>query len=125
MGSTVGNEGLKEFYHVHQNEPGIRRRWFSDSSYELILWYDEPDQKLTGFQICYGPENSENAITWADGHFSHRSIVDEVNSRATPILNGAVSLPDNSLVRDFLQHASGLEPEIYDYVRDVLERKLG
>jgi hypothetical protein len=129
MGIDLDSETLVEFDRVNQNEAGIRRRWFSDSSYELILWYRERDDELIGFQICFGnPANAQNAMTWADGSFSYRSIIDEKRgsmSNRTPILNGSEKLPPPERLQDFMRHARTLEPEALKYIEDVLVARAG
>jgi hypothetical protein len=124
MSNRTAQEYLREFNDVYQNEPGIRRRWFSDSSYELIVWYR--GIAPIGFQICYRSSETEYAITWSEGYFSHRSIVDEDDKiNRTPILNGSAALPGSELMEDFMNHAIHLEPEITGYIRGVLEPRFG
>ena len=78
---------LSEFISVAQNEldKGIKRRWFQNEIYMFIVWYDLKTDKIVGFQICYGKNGSDKAITWYnEKESSHRYI----NYHCCPV-NGA------------------------------------
>ena len=48
---------LHEITKVSQDEPGIRRRWFTDNDYwDLYVWTNEETNKIVCFQLCYNKE---------------------------------------------------------------------
>ena len=46
------NDPLKENLEVRQRENEGWRRWFVNSYFELIVWYEIKGGQLTGFQLC-------------------------------------------------------------------------
>jgi multidrug transporter EmrE-like cation transporter len=85
-----------------------RRRWFTDSDFDLIVWFT-PAGTICSFQLCYDRRRRERALTWTqDGGFSHDRIDDGEASPAknrTPILvDGGSSVPDD-ILRRFITEA--------------------
>ena len=65
---------LKEWEGVRQRLDEGKRRWFSDSEFDLIVWYDH-EGRLLGFQLCYDKASAERAITWfATGSYVHAKV---------------------------------------------------
>ena len=60
------------------------RRWFTDSDFDLIVWYEGQDEDgpIAGFQLCYDKQGAERALTWrrATG-FSHEKVDDGETGR--------------------------------------------
>jgi hypothetical protein len=49
----------------------------------LIVWYDEVNLPV-GFQLCYGKEKSERALTWnAPAKYNHMAVDDGEVERST------------------------------------------
>ncbi|MDD4869161.1 MAG: hypothetical protein PHR77_01275 [Kiritimatiellae bacterium] len=96
------------------------RRWFSDSSLDLIVWYDV-HKIIIGFQLCYKYEGEEKALTWtADQGFSHRRIDDGENRPArhkmTPILVPDGVFHKNIIVPIFESTSQELDADIRTFV---------
>jgi hypothetical protein len=64
-----------EMRHVRQDSPDLRRHWYFDDNFDLIVWY-RPDGSLFGFQLCYDKAlDDEKALTWlATRGLSHHKV---------------------------------------------------
>ncbi len=121
---------LDERKDVRQIEDEGFRRWFTDSSFDLIVWYEDDSMKKTvGFQLCYDKQGTERALTWrAKGGYLHNRVDDgEVpySNKMTPVLvqDGAF---DNVNIREmFLKSAAALEPELTELVKAKLDQYPG
>jgi hypothetical protein len=95
-----------------------RRRWFADDYFDLIVWYSDTAAPI-GFQLCYGKQATERALTWtADQGFRHDRIDDE----RAPILVPDRRLCKAELLPRFRERASKLEPELRTLVQARLEQ---
>lgn len=76
--------------YVRQIEGKGHRRWFLDEYFDLILWEDKNGDILR-FELCYGKDKDEHALTW-DYPANHMHLkVDDGEDRLgihkmTPIL---------------------------------------
>jgi hypothetical protein len=116
---------LKEVQKTRQITGEPHRRWFSDETFDLIVWYAAAGE-IIGFQLCYRAWPDEKALTWLRGEgFSHNRI-DQGEGRPdhhkmTPIL-----LPDGEFdadrVLEQFQAASGdLDAEVVGMVTRALQ----
>ncbi len=65
---------LGEVKHCRQVHGEPRRRWFTNESLDLIVWYN-PDNTVYGFQLCYDKGKGERALTWVEGRgYTHRRV---------------------------------------------------
>jgi len=114
---------LTEVKDVRQIETEGPRRWFSDSYFDLILWYEE-NGDIEGFQLCYDKTEDERALTWRkEGGYSHERIDDgETPGRMkmTPVLvpDGAFNV--NTIARRFKEEARELDPKLSEFVYQKL-----
>lgn len=108
---------LREHTNVSQREGEARRRWFADTYFDLIVWYepDDPEQVL-GFQLCYDKAQDEHALTWKrHSGFSHHAIDDgqpDAVTNMTPILVPDGVVPVNDVRRRFEAVCGSIDPEI-------------
>lgn len=114
---------LHEIKNVKQERGAGRRRWFESDGLDLVVWL-QPDNTVTGFQLCYDFGHGEYALTWrAESGFAH-SVVDEGESsplkNQTPVLEPDGDVPWRELVRQFDQRSATLEPRLRQLVHDKL-----
>jgi len=65
---------MTEVRDVRQNPGEYFRRWFSDDSFDLFVWY-MPGQTIHGFELSYSNDSGEKAIRlFADKGFSHYAV---------------------------------------------------
>ena len=97
------------------------RRWFTSPEIDLFVWLGD-DGSPSGFQLCYGKQMREHALTWTPAAgFSHMAV-DGGESRpgrykGTPILvaNGAVDL-EGILAQLRQEWTASLPPEYLQFV---------
>ena len=114
---------LQEVRHVRQIPGEPFRRWFSDNTFDLIVWHDA-DHHVTGFQLCYREGVDHKALTWQrDSGFTHKRVDDgegrPFRPKMTPIL-----VPDGVFERDhvltlFQKESKEINPHV---VRIVTQR---
>ncbi len=110
---------LTEVKEVRQIEDEGPRRWFTDSYFDLILWYEE-DGDIEGFQLCYDKTEDERALTWRrESGYSHERIDDgETPGRMkmTPVLVPDGTFDVNTIARRFREEAWDLDPLVSEFV---------
>ncbi len=117
---------LAEIPKVRQVPGDGFRRWFADSSFDLILWYaDDSQAELLGFQLCYDKETVQRALTWYRGKgFYHNRIDDGESSpfkNRTPILVADGSFPKEQVLRSFRAAAAQLDAKLVSFILQTLE----
>jgi hypothetical protein len=113
---------LKESRFVRKDGSTIRR-WFSNESIDLIVWYDT-EGEISGFQLCYGRHRDECALTWKKSKgFSHDQIdVGEETplKNQTPILRSGGSF-DVEVFKLFEKSKGSIDPTVSSFVLRKLE----
>ncbi|HKJ86628.1 MAG TPA: hypothetical protein VKA06_11165 [Spirochaetia bacterium] len=114
---------LREWKGVRQRPEEGPRRWFTDDDMDLIVWYDKAGGNIRGFQLCYGKQTSQHAVTWlADGStYSHARIDDGeeiggIGLKQTPILVEDGRFDPVGLADRFRERAEMVEAGIRDLV---------
>lgn len=121
---------LKEITEVRQIEEEGFRRWFSDSYFDLIVWYaDESQGEIVGFQLCYDKPGVERAVTWRKGEgFSHDRIDDGervFNSKMSPVLAEDGAFDRAGVLERFEDAAGQVDPDLQAFIRIVLKEYPG
>ena len=122
--STINK--LTEFKEVAQKEvlKGINRRWFQIEKFTLIIWYNLGNQ-IIGFQLCYGKNGSDKAISWYnEKEFSHRNIDYGKSINLTPIMSEDSGQIDRKIFEDFYNYTENLENEIVEFIKDKEEKMI-
>ena len=111
---------LKEYKDIQQ-EAGSKgkRRWFSGSTLDLIVWYDEKNA-LYGFQLCYDLSSVPHAFTWRqDGGISHEKIdtgEGDPRKNLSPILVADGEPPLNKVINEFAAKSREMDHEVVSFV---------
>ncbi len=115
---------LKESFHAGLKARN-KRLWFSDDYFDLIVWM-EPDDRIRGFQLCYGKFKSEHAVTWTEEKgFGHERIDDgesNPSKNLSPILLPDGACPINDVIRRFLQASIEIDKNIRQFVETKLKK---
>jgi hypothetical protein len=111
---------LEEIINVRQVKGDLRRRWFSCSTMDLVVWFDQSDSPV-GFQYCYDKGSAERALTWTlESGFSHMAIDDGegggLQQKASPILVADGNFDAVRNIDLFLKNSQCLPAEILDFV---------
>jgi hypothetical protein len=67
---------MVENINVRQRENEGYRRWFVNSEFDLIIWYDKKGGELYGFQLCYEKTKHEKAFTCTKEYTSSHKVRD-------------------------------------------------
>jgi hypothetical protein len=115
---------LSEVKNPRQIKNEGHRRWFTDSYFDLIVWYEQDGAALAGFQLCYDKEREERALTWRRGKgFDHKRIDDgEVTGRMkmTPVLVPDGTFDYSVIAERFRRESEKIDPEIRELVYEKL-----
>lgn len=115
---------LTEVQNTRQIKDEGRRRWFTDSCFDLIVWYERDSSSIAGFQLCYDKEREERALTWRRGAgFDHKRIDDgEVSGRMkmTPVLIPDGTFDYTVIAERFRRESDTIDPGI----RELVYKKL-
>lgn len=116
---------LIEQANVSQNEAdrGVKRRWFADEYFDLILWYDL-EMSLIGFQLCYDKRRNPHALTWSNKYDTRHERVDEggdLHNTMTPILVADGYFPGDLVSARFAAESGALE----NGIRELVLEKIG
>ena len=109
---------LVEIENVRQVPGEEHRRWFVDENTDLIVWYNSPGDRITGFQLCYDKKAVQRCLTWqinetgskphlsADGRYSRKRIIrifepiskklpDDLSALVKSVLAGEYEIQDH------------------------------
>jgi hypothetical protein len=110
---------LAEIKNTRQIEDEGFRRWFTDSYFDLIVWYDEKGG-IDGFQLCYDKVNKERALTWRQNKgYVHEKVDDGEGPghvKMTPILMPDGAFSKDSIPRRFDRDSKEIDADIAEFV---------
>ncbi len=115
---------LREIKKISQHPDEDRRRWFSDSRHDLIVW--QRDGYISGFELCYGKDTQEHALRWSpQSGLEHFSVDDGetcgMRPKMAPILVSNDKVDFDRVRLQFEQAAQQIDAGITAFVA----RKLG
>lgn len=112
---------LREIANVHQQDAGLRRRWFCDDYFDIFVWEDA-DGAIVEFQLCYDRNRRERVLRWRRSTgFLHHAIDSGDASplkKQSPIMVADGELPVASVVDKFDAAGAGIEPRIRVFLRE-------
>lgn len=116
---------LREIETVDDRESGYRKRWFNDSSMDLIVWYGA-DGQFARFQLCYDKNLREHLLSWNElSGFSHHKVDDGEQvlggHKDTPILLPDGSIDAVKIISSFREQAAGVEECVVSFICTKLE----
>jgi hypothetical protein len=105
---------IKENKEVRQRPDEGFRRWFCNSYFDIIFWFETEGGEMTGFQICYSRNSNEKAFTWMKDIKSHHFVSSRTTFEipATAILKGDAGSLSESVLKK-LRESRGELPEEY------------
>ena len=116
---------LREIVNVKQlkNEP--RRRWFSSSSLDLFIWYDD-DDSIIQFQLCYDKGPAEKALTWHhERGIMHHAVDDGENRtfrmKGSPIMINDDEFDTEDILSKFRELAGDIEYATVNFIIDNIK----
>ncbi len=117
---------LYEILKVRQIPGEPYRRWFTDTLYDLYVWYaDEARREIVGFQFCYDKNRLEHAVTWHKGRgFRFNKVdqgLDDPLGNQSQILRADGRVRREALVMTFHSAAKELDQTMVKAILDVLK----
>ena len=115
---------LREIKGTNQKRGEPRKRWFTDSSMDLFVWFDD-DGEIISYHLTYDKSSEEKALTWSDEQgFLHFSVDDGARPGkhpASPLLvNDGVFKP-TKVIAMLKENSDVLESSIMDFVVSGIE----
>jgi len=111
---------LKEVKNLRQIPGEPERRWFANSYFDLIVWFDD-DENIVEFQLCYDKSGDERVLTWRKNDtYSHDQVDQGENNpgrrKATPVFlpNGIFDHKTTSEI--FLQSSKEIDTHISSFI---------
>ena len=81
-----------------------RRRWFSSTAMDLIVWYDKGDS-IAGFELYYDKNIREHVFIWgADSGFTHLAVDDGEQKPVLDYKEAPILIPDGHVDPDRIRH---------------------
>ena len=102
-----------------------RRRWFSSTDVDLIVWYDE-GESLVGFELYYDKNVREHVFIWrAESGFTHLAVDDGEQKPVLEYKEAPLLIPDghadpNRIRKLFEGSCGNLPVELVTLVRRKL-----
>jgi len=114
---------LREIRHIRQIAGEPLRRWFSDADFDLIVWFERLE--IVGFQLCYGKQDQEQALSWQrHSGYCHSQVDNGEPSpgrhKAAPILIPGGHFDAGLVASMFLRRSQSIEQQIARFVYDKL-----
>ena len=118
---------LREVTDTRQIPGEPRRRWFCSADFDLIVWFDEGEERPIGFQLCYDKLIGERALTWREGRGFDHAGVDSgegmpTKYKGTPILVADGVFQQDRVLATFEKVSGELPANIREFVNDMLAR---
>jgi len=115
---------LYEVTNVKQIEGELRRRWFVDDYFDLVVWLDKGNS-LSGFQLCYDKYKKQHALTWhKTSGYMHNRVDDGENKpgkyKSAPILISDGQFNKNRVADLFKKASFKLEDQIAGIVYEKI-----
>jgi hypothetical protein len=114
-------EQITENVNVRQRDNEGFRKWYLNSFFDVILWYEENKVDLIGFQLCYSRNKNEKAFTWTKNYSSNRLVSDTffekgISHMSTGILKGEGGCIPEEVIKRFETETDILGKEIQDLI---------
>ena len=123
-----GLQTLNALIELKTNQQGAdqsRRRWFSSTDMDLIVWYRN-DDAIAGFELYYDKNIREHVFIWsADNGFAHLAVDDGEQKPVLSHKEAPILIPDgyvdpNRISTLFEKSIENLPFEIVTLVRRKL-----
>ena len=115
---------LREYKRVRQIQGEARRRWFTDSYFDLIFWFDTHGE-IVGFQLCYDIAHNHRALTWhRNSGYAHNRVDDGEKRpgkmKASPILVADGLFEHEQIAERFKKASREMEKDLASFVYEKL-----
>ena len=114
-------EPITENRKVRQRVKEGYRRWFVNSFFDIIVWYDKPGGDLIGFQFCFQKNKSERAFTWTREYQSSHIVSDAstgfgIGHLGSAILQGDGGMIPETVIERFERESGEIDKDIKELI---------
>lgn len=119
---------MEEYKDIRQRQGEGYRRYFYDEKIAIMIWFDNENGNITGFQIAYDKRNNEKVLTYKEDEErkirSHRfvsgTIPYEHGSNMTSILKGDAGNVSKENLDDFTKRIRSIDiPNIHYIINGI------
>jgi len=115
---------LREIEETNQKRGEPRKRWFTDSSMDLFVWFND-DGEIVSYHLTYNKPSDEKALTWSEEHgFSHFGVDDGARPGkhpASPLLVDDGVFKPTKIIAMLKESSDVLESSIVDFIISGIE----
>ena len=118
---------LRELRDVRQIPGESRRRWFVSDYFNLVVWYDDDDARVSGFHLHYDRGRDERVFVWdAEGHrgaLRHCEVDDGLQAggmKMTPVFTRARAADPRAVAERFERESPEIERPLVELVLEKL-----
>jgi hypothetical protein len=106
-----------------QSSDKLKRRWFSDEYYDLIVWED-PQGEIAQFELCYDKYRNEHSFFWSKKEgLMHLKVDDgEITGghKMSPIYMADGKFDCKSMADKFWAESTTIDPEIAKFIHQKI-----
>lgn len=112
---------LKEIKNVRQNDGEPFRRIFNGDSFYLIVWFDDKQNDVCGYQLLYEYDGEKRSIAWQEESGLSFNIVDDGENRPqkhkmAPIMASTDQSIDECIISELKKECKNMEFYIVDKI---------
>ena len=116
---------LREIINIRQRKGEPHKRWFNDSYFDFILWF-ENESELCGFKLCYAKSEDEHVLLWtASRGFAHQRVDDGeevvMRHKKTPIYVPDGIFHGDAILHKFEKASESIDTELREFIIDKLK----
>lgn len=115
---------LTEVLTIRQIEGEPRRRWFTDKTFELLVWFDESGDILA-FELYYNRTWEQRALSWRKNVGYEHYQVDDGEGRPGKMKASPILVPDGwfdheKIAQRFKEESALIEPAVSSFIHDKI-----
>ncbi len=99
-------------------------QWFSNTFFDLLIWFDDNKENIIGFQLTYNKYEDPHAITWKDNNsYTHDKIDDgerTMKYKMSPILVSNGVFEKDFISKRFKEESVEIDRDIKNFVFDKI-----
>ncbi|MGK0297912.1 MAG: hypothetical protein ACI9XC_001529 [Gammaproteobacteria bacterium] len=116
---------LTEIINLNKTSRELDRRWFSDPSIDLYVWYNH-NKEIVEFQISYDKQTNEKILSWdSESGFTNHNVdsgnVEPNKMKRSPIMTQGEQQNITYIKNIFITSAQKLEHDLYQFILSRLD----
>lgn len=104
-----------------QKDDGIRNEWYVNDYFDLVVWFDEENDDILGFQLCYDKLYNEHSLTYKkNGRIQHNKIESSFSFNGSPLVIANGEFKSFHIVKKFENDSINIDSHIREEVLNRL-----